>query len=115
MNRSTPSELKSRDWCIEHYVNRGKSMQEIARELQCNASAVIYWMARHAIQRRTAIESNTIARERSGMRSKVVTTLYITPEQDVGLKMLAETSGVRVAEHIRMAIDRYLGDIAVPG
>lgn len=38
-------------------------------------------------------------------RRKVSTTVYITPEQDVVLKALAQRTKVPVAEYIRQGID----------
>ena len=55
-------------------------------------------------------------------RKKVTTTIYITPEQEVQLKLLNERTKVPVAEYIRQGIDMILakhkddlpGQIAMP-
>ncbi|MFT7624456.1 MAG: putative DNA-binding protein [Myxococcota bacterium] len=41
-------------------------------------------------------------------RRKVATTVYITREQDQRLKLLAERTGVSVAQYIREGIDLAL-------
>lgn len=101
----SPSELRSRDWCIAHYVDRKTSMQQIAVMLGCTASAVTYWMGRHQIPIRSAQEARDA---RLVGRKRVCTTVYIDHDQDADLKRLASSTGVAAAEHVRRAIGTYL-------
>ncbi len=44
----------------------------------------------------------------SARRKKIITTVYLTPEQCVKLKVLRQKTRVPVAVYIREAIDRVL-------
>ena len=63
---------RERDWLYREYVERGRSTGDIAKDVGITDAAVIFWLRRHGIPRRTVGEARalkrwTVAGEANGM------------------------------------------------
>lgn len=49
-----------KEWCIENYCNQKRSCGDIAHEFGVTEAAVLYWIKKHGIDRRTISEARKI-------------------------------------------------------
>lgn len=51
---------RERDWLLREYVELGRSTGEIAAQAGCTDAAIIFWLKRHEIPRRTVSEARAL-------------------------------------------------------
>lgn len=66
---------KNKSFLITEYIDKKKSMQEIAAGLGVSFNAVIYWMQKHQIKRRNRSEATYVKRNPKGDPFKIKTNL----------------------------------------
>lgn len=52
--------FREKDWLIENYVLKKRSAGEIAQEFGVTDAAILFWLRKHGIQRRTVSEARDI-------------------------------------------------------
>jgi len=52
--------FREKDWLIENYVLKKRSTGEIAQEFGVTDAAILFWLRKHGIQRRTVSEARDI-------------------------------------------------------
>lgn len=52
--------FREKDWLIENYVTKKRSTGEIAQEFGVTDVAIIFWLRKHNIQRRTIAEARDV-------------------------------------------------------
>lgn len=52
--------FREKDWLIENYVLKKRSTGEIAQEFGVTDAAILFWLRKHSIQRRTVSEARDI-------------------------------------------------------
>jgi hypothetical protein len=57
-----PQLFRDRDWLIENYIEQQRSTGEIAKDFGVTDAAVIFWLRKHNIKRRTVAEARAIKR-----------------------------------------------------
>lgn len=58
----SPKPHWERDWLHREYVTKQRSSGEIAAEIGCTESNVLFWLEKHDIQRRSISESRSVKR-----------------------------------------------------
>lgn len=61
---NTPEELQNEEWLRQKYHGQEKMTTEIATELDCSRTAVIDWIDRHGIDKRTSEETSRLKSEK---------------------------------------------------
>ena len=56
----TPQAFREKDWLIANYVDAGMSTGDIAREFGVTDAAIIFWLRKHDIPRRTVSQARKL-------------------------------------------------------
>ncbi|HPD58296.1 MAG TPA: hypothetical protein PKW17_13720, partial [Smithellaceae bacterium] len=55
-----PQNFRNKKWLIENYINKKRSMGEIASEFNVTEAAIRFWMVRYKIPRRNVSEARKL-------------------------------------------------------
>lgn len=55
-----PKAFRNKEYLLSEYVEKGRSAQEIASEFGVTENAIVYWMDKHGIPRRTISEARDV-------------------------------------------------------
>ena len=55
-----PQVFRDKDWLIEEYVNKERSTGEIGKQFNVTEAAIIFWLQKHGIPRRTISQARKV-------------------------------------------------------